>query len=90
MAVEPLAEGYLLHATQRTAAPARRRALSLRFLGDHPSVLLDGTLVGGASLKPDSFELERRFEPEMKLADADRLHAGWLRAVERVRDWEEH
>ena len=38
----------------------------------------------------DTFELERRFEPEMKQADADRLHAGWLRAVERVRDWEEH
>ncbi|HEY5881987.1 MAG TPA: glycerol kinase GlpK [Nakamurella sp.] len=38
----------------------------------------------------DSFRLDRRFEPEMKQSDADRLHSGWLRAVERVRDWEEH
>ena len=38
----------------------------------------------------DSFRLDRRFEPAMKADEADRLHAGWLRAVERVRDWEEH
>lgn len=37
-----------------------------------------------------TFRLERRFEPAMKQAEADRRHAGWLRAVERVRDWEEH
>ena len=69
MAVEPLAEGYLLHATQRTAAPARRRALSLRFLGDHPSVLLDGTpvpvtlrpaeLLAALALHPDGLTAER-------------------------------
>jgi glycerol kinase len=38
----------------------------------------------------DSFRLDRRFEPAMKADEADRLHAGWLRAVDRVRDWEEH
>ena len=69
MAVEPLAEGYLLHATHRTAAPARRRALSLRFLGDHPSVLLDGTpvpvtlrpaeLLAALALHPDGLTAER-------------------------------
>jgi hypothetical protein len=45
MAVEPLAEGYLLHAVRPVATAPRRRALSLRFLGDAPSVLLDGTAV---------------------------------------------
>ncbi|WP_181780603.1 helix-turn-helix domain-containing protein [Pseudonocardia pini] len=45
MHVEPLAEGYLLTATRRTAsAPEpRRHALTLRFLGDgNPTVVLDG------------------------------------------------
>ena len=69
MAVEPLAEGYLLRATTPTAAPARRRALSLRFLGDHPSVLLDGTpvpvtlrpaeLLAALALHPDGLTAER-------------------------------
>ena len=38
----------------------------------------------------DSFHLDRRFDPEMDPADADRLYAGWQKAVGRVRDWEEH
>jgi len=69
MAVEPLAEGYLLHATRPTAASVHRRALSLRFLGDHPSVLLDGTpvpvtlrpaeLLVALALHPDGLTSER-------------------------------
>jgi len=68
MAVEPLAEGYLLHAPSR-AGQARRRALSLRFLGDSPSVLLDGTpvpvtlrpaeLLAALALHPDGLTAER-------------------------------
>lgn len=69
MAVEPLAEGYLLHATSRTSAAPRRRALSLRFLGDSPSVLLDGTpvpvtlrpaeMLAALALHPDGLTAER-------------------------------
>ncbi len=46
MEVEPLAEGYLLHAPRR-AAPARHRsALSLRFTGEGaPRAMLDGRSV---------------------------------------------
>jgi GAF domain len=68
MAVEPLAEGYLLHAPSRTAGQPRRRALSLRFLGDSPSVLLDGTpvpvtlrpaeLLAALALHPDGLTAE--------------------------------
>jgi hypothetical protein len=28
------------------------------------------------------------FEPSMSASRADGLHKGWLRAVERARDWE--
>ena len=69
MAVEPLAEGYLLHAPRPTAATPRRRALSLRFLGDSTSVLLDGTpvpvtlrpaeLLAALALHPDGLTAER-------------------------------
>jgi hypothetical protein len=69
MAVEPLAEGYLLHATSGAASAPRRRALSLRFLGDSPSVLLDGTavpvtlrpaeLLAALALHPDGLTAER-------------------------------
>ena len=38
----------------------------------------------------DSFQLDRRFEPAMDPQDAQRLVAGWHKAVERVRDWEDH
>jgi GAF domain len=69
MAVEPLAEGYLLHTRRTTAAVPRRRALSLRLLGDNPSVLLDGTpvpvtlrpaeLLTALTLHPDGLTAER-------------------------------
>jgi hypothetical protein len=69
MAVEPLAEGYLLHAPARAAAAPRRRALSLRLLGDNPAVLLDGApvavtlrpaeLLAALALHPDGLTAER-------------------------------
>ncbi|MFI0843119.1 glycerol kinase GlpK [Mesorhizobium sp. IMUNJ 23232] len=37
-----------------------------------------------------AFSLDREFTPAMSRCDADRLYAGWRRAVERSRDWEEH
>ncbi len=43
MEVEPLAEGFLLHAPRRAAAPRHRSALSLRFTGEGaPHATLDG------------------------------------------------
>jgi GAF domain len=45
MVVEPLAEGYLLRSPPHATAAPLRRALSLRLLGEHPSVLLDGMAV---------------------------------------------
>ena len=33
--------------------------------------------------------LDRRFEPQMGQAERDRLYAGWKRAVERARAWEQ-
>ncbi len=38
----------------------------------------------------DTFELDRRFEPAIDPAQRDKLYAGWKKAVERSRDWEEH
>ena len=38
----------------------------------------------------DSFHLDRRFTPDMDPTDADKLYAGWQKAVGRVRDWQEH
>ena len=38
----------------------------------------------------DTFELDRRFEPCIDRAHRDALYAGWQRAVERVKDWEQH
>jgi glycerol kinase len=37
-----------------------------------------------------AFELERRFEPKMGKEDRDRIYAGWKKAVERAKNWEEH
>ncbi len=52
MVVEPLAEGYLLRTPATTRAVPRRRALSLRLMGDAgPRVLLDGNHVA-ATLRP--------------------------------------
>jgi GAF domain len=46
MEVEPLAEGYLLHAPRRAAPTPHRSALSLRFTGDAaPRATLDGRSV---------------------------------------------
>ena len=46
MEVEPLAEGYLLHAPRRASATRHRSALSLRFTGDAaPRATLDGRSV---------------------------------------------
>jgi len=38
----------------------------------------------------DTFELDRRFDPVIDQARRDALYAGWQRAVERVKDWEQH
>jgi hypothetical protein len=68
MAVEPLPEGYLLRAPRRAAA--RRRALSLRFLGEStPRVLLNGKqipvtlrpaeVLTALALHPDGLTAER-------------------------------
>lgn len=37
-----------------------------------------------------AFTLDRRFTPAMGREQADRLYAGWTRAVQRARDWEQH
>ena len=38
----------------------------------------------------DSFELDRRFEPSLDQAARDRLYAGWKKAVERCKNWEDY
>ncbi|MER5948554.1 glycerol kinase GlpK [Streptomyces sp. NPDC001904] len=38
----------------------------------------------------EMFRLDRRFDAALDRAEADRLYAGWQRAVERARDWAEH
>jgi glycerol kinase len=37
-----------------------------------------------------TFELDRRFEPSRDEAWRAKVYAGWKKAVERVKDWEEH
>jgi GAF domain len=70
VAVEPLAEGYLLRAQHRTSAAPRRNALSLRFLGHGtPALLLNGKpipltlrpaeLLTALALHPDGLTAER-------------------------------
>jgi hypothetical protein len=71
MHVEPLAEGFLLSATRRTAAPAApQHSLSLRFLGDgNPTVVLDGEshalttrpaeILAALALHPEGLTAER-------------------------------
>ncbi len=48
--------------------------------------------VGAGLLKPeaipDLWALDRRFEPRPDASARDRAYAGWLRAVERARNWE--
>lgn len=38
----------------------------------------------------NAFALDRRFTPSMTREDADRRYAGWTKAVQRSRDWEDH
>jgi hypothetical protein len=69
MLLEPLAEGYLLRAAEPPAGRVRRHALSLRLLGEHPTVLLDGRpvpvtlrpaeLLAVLALHPDGLTAER-------------------------------
>jgi glycerol kinase len=37
-----------------------------------------------------TFELDRKFEPQIDEKRRQALYAGWLKAVERSKDWEEH
>ncbi len=37
-----------------------------------------------------TFELDRRFDPAIDDSKRTALYAGWKKAVERVKDWEEH
>jgi glycerol kinase len=37
----------------------------------------------------NAFELERKFEPAVAKADADKLYKGWQKAVEKAKDWED-
>ncbi len=37
----------------------------------------------------NSFELDRKFTPKMDQKEADRLYAGWIKAVQRALAWEE-
>jgi glycerol kinase len=32
----------------------------------------------------------RRYEPQLKQEERERLYNRWLKAVERAKDWEEH
>lgn len=38
----------------------------------------------------ETFELDRQFEPVIEEEKRKNLYSGWLKAVDRVRDWEEH
>ncbi|MNJ47974.1 Glycerol kinase [compost metagenome] len=34
--------------------------------------------------------IEREFTPQLEEAQKEKLYAGWLKAVDRTRDWEPH
>ena len=36
------------------------------------------------------WKVARRYEPQMNEAERERLYEGWLKAVERAKDWERH
>lgn len=38
----------------------------------------------------DTYEVERRFTPHMSKEKRDAMYAGWVKAVSRARDWEDH
>lgn len=44
----------------------------------------------GRSELTSAYEVERRFEPDMPAERRKRMYDGWLKAVDRARDWEEH
>lgn len=69
MVVEPLAEGYLLRASERVAA-VRRRALSLRLMGDTaaPSVILNGRSIP-LTLRPAELLTALALHPEGRTAE---------------------
>jgi glycerol kinase len=57
------------------------------------AAFLAGLAVGFWSSQADlqgSFELDRRFDPQMDASTGDALYAGWQKAVSRTRDWEDH
>ena len=57
------------------------------------AAFLAGLAVGFWKDKADlkgAFTLDREFQPTSDRAGADRLYAGWSRAVDRARDWAEH
>ena len=57
------------------------------------AAFLAGLAVGFWKDKADlknAFTLDREFLPSQDRAAADRLYAGWSRALERSRDWAEH
>jgi glycerol kinase len=38
----------------------------------------------------DKAIIEREFSPQLDEAQKEKLYAGWKKAVERTRDWEDH
>ncbi|HKC62107.1 MAG TPA: FGGY-family carbohydrate kinase, partial [Pyrinomonadaceae bacterium] len=36
------------------------------------------------------WKVARRYEPKMSEAERERLYEGWLKAIERAKDWEQH
>jgi hypothetical protein len=69
MAVEPLAEGYLLHAPRRAAPTAHRSALSLRFTGEGaPRATLDGRSVP-LTLRPAELLTVLALHPDGRTAE---------------------
>jgi GAF domain len=69
MEVEPLAEGFLLHAPRRTAPARHRSALSLRFTGDAaPRATLDGRSVP-LTLRPAELLIALALHPDGRTAE---------------------
>jgi glycerol kinase len=57
------------------------------------AAFLAGLATGFWSDKADltsAFALDRKFAPAMDRPQADKVYAGWRRAVQRSRDWEQH
>lgn len=56
------------------------------------SAFLAGLAVGFWKDQKDlknAFELEMEFTPQLEKSDRDRLYAGWQKAVEKAKEWEE-